>query len=305
MRIFVPGSIGNVGPGFDVLGLAVEGLGDIVEVELTGGPAEVRAITGRDAELVPLESDKNCAVVAAIALLERRGIDRRPIVTIERGLPISGGLGASAAASVGGAVAAAAAAGVEATRVEIMQAALCGESLVAGRHLDNIAPSLFGGLTIARSVDPPDVVEVPLGADWPLALVTPPLRINTRDARRVLPESLPQADWVKQSAQTAALVAAFASGSPELARRALVDPYAEPRRSALIPGFDAAKKAALDQGALGCSISGAGPTIFALCQDVATATKVAAAMATAFDPTAVTHVGPIARQGARPVASSV
>lgn len=303
-RIFVPGSIGNVGPGFDVLGLAVDGLGDSIEVELTSGAAEVRAITGRDAELVPSEPEKNCAVVAAVALLEQKGIDRRPIISIERGLPLSGGLGASAAASVGGAVAAAAAAGIEATPVELMQAALCGECLVAGRHLDNIAPSLFGGLTISRTIDPPDVVEVPLGADWMLALVTPQLRINTREARQVLPDSLSQADWVKQSAQTAALVTAFFTGSTELLRRALVDSYAEPRRSALIPGFDAAKHAALDHGALGCSISGAGPTIFALCEDESIATKVAAAMSAVFGPTATTHVGAIATQGARPIESS-
>jgi homoserine kinase len=297
--VAVPASVGNVGPGFDILGLAVDGLADTVTVELTAGEESVRAVTGRDAEMVPLDPSKNCASAAARALLARFGIDRNAVISIDRQLPISGGLGASAAASVGGAVAAAIAANVEACPEDLLEAAVAGESLVAGRHLDNVAPALFGGLTLVRSVDPPDVVEVPLAADWWLALATPELQINTRNARAVLPASLAQAEWVAQSAQAAALVVAFTVGDGALARRALVDHYAEVRRAPLIPGFGDAKAAALEAGALGCSISGAGPTLFALCESEERAGGTAAAMAAAFDPVAKTHVGRIAKAGAR------
>lgn len=299
--VAVAASIGNVGPGFDILGLAVDGLADSITVELSVGEPLVREVTGRDAELVPLDPSSNSASASAQALLRRFGISRSPVVSIDRQLPISGGLGASAAASVGGAVAAAIAANVEATREDLLDAALAGESLVAGRHLDNIAPALLGGLTLVRSVEPPDVIEVPVASDWWLALATPELRINTRDARAALPKSLPEADWVAQAAQTAALVVAFCTGDRALARRALVDPYAEVRRAHLIPGFDRAKAAALEAGALGCSISGAGPTLFALCETKGCAEDVAAAMAASFSPVAATHVGRIAQTGVKPL----
>ena len=143
---FAPGSIGNVGPGFDVLGLAIEGLGDRVTVELTDGEARIDAITGVDAAHVPLDPQRNAAAIAAIAWLRAHGDARNPIVTIDKGLPLSGGLGGSAASSVAGAFAAALAMGSETAPNELAAAALQGEMMVAGEHLDNIAPSILGGL---------------------------------------------------------------------------------------------------------------------------------------------------------------
>src|SRR5690606_11583146 len=146
-------------------------------------------------------------------------------------------------------------------------------------HLDNIAPSFFGGLCVCFGVDPPRVAKVPLGAKWWVALVTPGVRMATKEARSLLPSSLSQSDWTHQMGLTAALITAFATGDGDLAKQSLNDPYAEPRRKTQIPHFDAAKKAALKAGAFGASISGAGPTIFALCQNQETALVCADAMA--------------------------
>jgi len=299
---FAPGSIGNVGPGFDVLGLAIETLGDRVTVELTDGDSRIEEITGLHASLVPFDPSRNAAAIAAIAWLRAHGESRNVIVTIHKGLPLAGGLGGSAASSVAGAYAAALAMGSNPTPLEIAAAALQGEMSVAGEHLDNIAPSILGGLALSRSVRPIDIVALTVAADWRLALVSPDVRIQTRAAREVLPSTSGRAVWVQQMANTAGVVHAFATGDGDLLRRALDDRYAEPRRAALIPHFNAVKRAAIDAGAFACTISGSGPTLAAICEDDGTATRVGEAMQRAFEqvPSAA-HVSPIARQGVRAV----
>ncbi|HXA18294.1 MAG TPA: homoserine kinase [Thermoanaerobaculia bacterium] len=299
---FAPGSIGNVGPGFDVLGLAIEGLGDRVTVELTDGDARIDAIIGVDAAHVPLDPQRNAAAIAAIAWLRAHGDARNPIVTIEKGLPLSGGLGGSAASSVAGAFAAALAMGSETAPNELAAAALQGEMMVAGEHLDNIAPSILGGLALSRSVRPIDIVALTVMADWRLALVTPDGRIETKAAREVLPSTSGRAVWVQQMANTAGVLHAFATGDGELLRRALDDRYAEPRRAALIPHFNAVKRAATDAGAFACTISGSGPTLVAICEDDDAARRVARVMQKAFGQVgSVVNVSPIARRGVRAV----
>lgn len=296
-RAFAPGSIGNVGPGFDVLGLAVEGIGDTVTVELTKGAARIATITGRDAELVPRDPDRNCASIAAHAHLRPYGY--RAIVTIDKGLPLAGGMGGSAASSVAGAYAAALALGQSPVIADVLAAALEGEAAVAGRHLDNIAPSTVGGLALSRSIDPIDVIKLPVMADWWIALVTPRVRIQTKEARALLPDQTPRAEWIQQMANTTALAHAFAIADGALLKRALDDRYAEPRRAPLIPRFADVKRAALDAGAFGCSISGSGPTLFAVAPDERAARECAAAMERAFGETASVHVGAIAKEGVR------
>ena len=296
---FAPGSIGNVGPGFDVLGLAVDGIGDTVTVELTDGEARVERITGRDAYLIPRDVETNVAAIAAMAFLIDAGIDKRPIVSIHKGLAYAGGMGGSAASSVGGAYAAALAAGIEPNAHDVMRAALAGESAVAGRHLDNIAPSTVGGLALVRSVEPIDVVAIRAPEQWGIVLVTQHARIETKVARAILPMQWERAKWVQQMANTAALAHAFATGNAQLLRDALDDRYAEPLRAPLIPHFHEIKRAALDAGALGCSISGSGPTIFAITATVDQ--RVADAMTAVIPGHADVHVGKIAQRGVRPV----
>lgn len=296
--VFAPGSIGNVGPGFDVLGLAVDGIGDRVTVELTSGKARVADVTGRDADLVPRDPAKNVASIAAAAWLRDAKIDMRAIVMIDKGLALAGGMGGSAASSVGGAFAASVAAGRPFDPQAIMTAALEAEATVAGRHLDNIAPCVVGGLALVRSVDPVDVVAIPVAANWGIVLLTPHVRIQTKAARAILPELWDRASWIQQMANTAALLHAFATGDESLVLRSLDDLYAEPVRAGLIPNFREVKRAALDAGALGCSISGSGPTIFAITR--ALDARCADAMKRAMrDVACDVHIGPIAREGVR------
>lgn len=299
---FAPATVGNVGPGFDVLGLAVDGLGDVCQVELLEGGEDELVVTGRDAEAVPREPWKNCAAVAARSLLDASGFRGSFRIRLEKGLPLAGGLGGSGASSVAGAVAAAGALGFDlrTMRSQILDAALAGEGAAAGRILDNVAPCLLGGLVICRSTDPVDVVPVRVAADWFVALVTPAVRVETRAARAVLPESWDRASWVRQMANVAALALAFAEGDADLVRRSLDDRYAEPRRAPLIPRFSQVKAAALAAGALGCSISGSGPTVFAIAATRAEAERCGKQMQEAFGTIGSTnHVGAIARVGAR------
>lgn len=297
-KVFAPASIGNVGPGFDVLGLCVPDLGDIIEVKLDGSK-DLITVSGRDAELVPTDPEKNCAYIAAKSLLNKRGITNCIQIHIDRKLPLSGGLGASAASSVGGALAAAYEAKIEFNEKEILQAALDGEESVAGRHLDNLAPCLLGGFCIVSSVDPIETIVIPPPNDLWVAVVTPNIKIRTKDSRQVLSPSLETHIWTKQMAKTAALVAAFALNDRKAMKFGLIDYFAEPARSSLIPNFDPVKKAALDHGALGCSISGAGPTVFAICDDKETAEKVKNQMIKAFEPNdSRGHVSNVNNQGA-------
>jgi homoserine kinase len=299
--VFAPGSIGNVGPGFDVLGLAVDGIGDRVTVELTDGAAEVRGVTGVDADLSPREPSRNVASIAAQAWLRGAGIASKTIVSMEKGLRLAGGLGGSAASSVAGAYAAALAAGAKPATDDIITAALEGEATVAGRHLDNIAPSVCGGLTLVRSIEPLDIVRVRGPQNWMVVLVTPDVRIETKAARALLPDTWERSSWTQQMANTAALLHAFATGDAALARRSLSDAYAEPRRAALIPRFHETKQAALEAGAIGCSISGSGPTIFALVM-AGDAERCRDAMQDAMaDVRCEIRVARIATEGARPV----
>lgn len=301
---FAPGSIGNVGPGFDVLGLAVEGIGDRVTVELTDGVSRVAGVTGRDADLVPRDAARNCAAIAAIAWLRAHGDEHNVVVTIDKGLPLAGGLGGSAASSVAGAYAAAIAlhgAAFVPPSIELITAALEGETAVAGRHLDNIAAAVLGGLALSRFVDPIDVVAIHVREPWWVAVATPDVRIETRAARAILPEAWPQRMWVQQMANTTALAHAFECGDGELLSRALDDRYAEPLRANLIPRFLDVKRAAVLAGAFGCSISGSGPTLFAIAADETIARGCADAMQRAFENIrSTTHAGPIAKKGARP-----
>ena len=314
-RVLVPATFGNVGPGFDVLGLAIDGLGDFFTVELVDPGAaiagrdstpidprfqsRIAAVTGRDAALIPRDVESNCTAIAALSLLRLLGDERAVRVTIERRLPVSGGLGGSAAASVGGALAALFATGRKADDSVVLHAALDGEERVAGRHLDNIAPAFFGGLCVCRAASPPDAVRVPVRGDWWITVVTSTQKLETKAARAVLPDSVSRSEMVKQMAHTSAVIAAFATGDYELLRRALVDPFAEPRRAPLIERFAPVKAAALGAGALGCSISGAGPTLFALSPSQAVAERCRAAMVAAFHPLAAEgHVGAVAAQGA-------
>jgi homoserine kinase len=299
--VFAPASIGNVGPGFDVLGLAVDGLGDLVSVTLVDGPSRVASVRGCDAALVPRDPSTNAASIAARTLLDRAGDRRGAVVRLVKGMAVAGGLGGSAASAVGGALAAAIALGLGGERRLVLEAALAGESAVAGRHLDNVAPCLLGGLALVRSVDPIDVVSLPVRARWWVVLFTPHVRIATRRARKILPAKVGREVWVPQMANALGLAHAFATADAALLSRSLDDRFAEPARARLVPRFREIKAAALGAGAIGCSLSGSGPTLFAIVRDERAARAAAAAMKRALGSASGSsvHVGRISRKGAR------
>lgn len=301
-KVFAPGSIGNVGPGFDVLGLAIGGLGVTVSIEPDNEGPKIAEITGRDAGDLPEDVDRNAAALAAILLYDKAGFKPLFRMSMENGLPFSGGLGGSATAAVAGAAAALLSLGRDFDPKPIMRCALEAEEMLSGRHLDNIAASMFGGLTLTRDVESLDVVKVPVAAPWHIALLTPRVRVATKQARSILPETWARSLWTRQMAQTAALVLAFSTGDKDLLSRALEDGFAEPLRAGLIPNFKEIKQAALDAGAYGCSISGSGPTLFAITGDAVTARLALAAMGKAAggDP-ALFHECAIGEKGLRPL----
>lgn len=281
VRAYAPGGIGNIGPGLDILGCALTGAGDIVEATRTSGRGvHVRAAGHPE---LPNDSSRHSSAIAALAVL--RMADREDVglsLDVHKGLPLAGGQGGSAASAVAGALAANAILGAPLGTHALLEAALEAESRVAGRHADNIAPILLGGIVLVRSVDPLDVVSLPVPAALRVVLVEPAQRLATKDARAVLPASVDRATALQQAANVAAMVAAFSSGDLSLLGRAIDDRIAEPARTPLLHGFAEAKAAALAAGALGCSISGAGPTSFAFAADDASAERIATAMAEAY-----------------------
>ncbi|MGH7528058.1 MAG: homoserine kinase, partial [Gemmatimonadales bacterium] len=222
---FAPGSIGNVGPGLDILGLAVAGLGDTVRAEWTEQPG-LHILDPGHAEL-PAQADQHTAGVAAREIIGRVGrerIGRRGIgLSVRKGLALSGGQGGSAASAVAGAVAVNALLGEPLARSELIGACLAAEEAVAGRHADNVAPSLLGGVILIRSMDPLDLVRLPVPSDLYVVLARPEQRMRTAEARSVLPREIPRAVALHQAAQVGAVVAALASGDYALLGRAIDD----------------------------------------------------------------------------------
>ena len=303
---FAPGGVGNVGPGLDILGLAVEGDGDSVRAEWST-TAGISILDPGHPDL-PRESNRHTAALAGSAVIERAG-DRRLekagiALSVCKGLPLSGGQGGSAASAVAGAVAVNALLGNPLDRETLLEACLSAEESVSGRHADNVAPSLFGGIVLVRSLNPLDLIQLPVPDELRVVLVRPNQQLRTAEARAVLPQNISRELALYQAAQVGAMVAALASGDYALLGRAIDDRIAEPARTRLLPGFAEAKRAALKAGALGSSISGAGPTAFALARGDETAQLVSEAMTAAYAANGFSSQARIARvdrRGARVV----
>ncbi len=282
VRVFVPGSIGNVGPGLDILGLAVRGLGDTVRAErIPGGRVEIREAGHPD---LPKAAGRHSSAIAARAAIRLAGQTGQVgmAISLEKGLPLSGGQGGSAASAVAGAVAANVLMGSPLGADGLLLAALAAEAQVAGRHLDNIAPALLGGLVLIRSLDPLDVVCLPTPTRMHIVLAKPDYQLATKRGRALLPNTVDRATALHQAATVAAMVAAAYRNDLPLFGRSIDDRIAEPARAPSLPGFAAAKRAALRAGALGCSISGSGPTVFAITASRRTAAAVGVAIRRAY-----------------------
>jgi homoserine kinase len=301
---FAPGGIGNLGPGLDILGLALAGAGDTVKAEWSDVPG-ISILDSGHPDL-PQDPARHTAGLAARAVLTLSGY--RPTretgiaLTVSKGLPLAGGQGGSAASAVASAVAVNGLLGNPLLPHQLVAACLTAEETVSGRHADNIAPSLFGGIVLIRSLEPLDLVQLPVPDELWVVIVRPDQRLRTSQARSVLPQVLPLGLALHQAAQVGAVVAALASGDYGLLGRAIDDRIAEPARAGLLPGFAAAKLAALTAGALGSSISGAGPSAFALTRGPSIGQRVADAMITAYRThglQAEARIGRVDLQGAR------
>ncbi|HLT91955.1 MAG TPA: homoserine kinase [Woeseiaceae bacterium] len=302
---FAPASIGNVAVGFDMLGLAVAGVGDTVTARRTSGRGvRVAAVLDRDGEPHPElagADGRNTASIAAAALWEAHGAGGLELV-VEKGIPLESGMGSSAASAVAAVVAANALLERPLAQEALLPFALEGERFASGSvHADNVAPSLLGGLVLCPVRLLPRAVRIATPAGVSSVLLHPELRVDTASARRSLARSVEMAQWLEQQGCLAAFIAACEHGEVALIGETLRDVIIEPQRAARVPPFAAVKAAALEAGALGCSLSGSGPSIFALCED-ARASAVAGAMAAACRETGVdceTWISPMDAPGAR------
>lgn len=269
IRVFAPGTSANLGPGFDTLGLALEGisrpLGDTVSARRVPTRGIRILSVGGTGESIPLDPAKNAVAISAQAVIDAHTPgDQGLELKIEKGLPVSSGLGGSAASACAGALAAAEAFGLKLSLPEMLTASLAGEAAVAGHHLDNIAPCLMGGVTLVRDTDSRDVIRLPAPACLRIVVAVPPEKLDTRRAREVLKKEVPLATAVAQWANVGALVSALYENDLERMGRAMIDQVASPYRLPLMKYGQVLQDAALAAGAFGSSISGAGPTIFAI-----------------------------------------
>jgi len=297
---YAPGSTSNVGPGFDCLGIAVAGMGDRV-VAARAGDAGVRVLSVSDPR-IPCDPRRNTAALAAADVLRRAGASGVGLeLRVEKGLPLSGGLGGSAASAVAGASAANALLGGPLGPEELLHAALEAEAVVAGRHPDNAAPSLLGGAILILGIEPLRWARLTVHPSLRLVFATPAYGVETARARAVLPASVPRVDAVGQASALAGLVLGLERADGALLRAAMVDRVAEPSRIPLYPGYARAREAALASGAWGVAVSGAGPTLLAIAPE-ASAAAIGSAVVAAYGEAGVEarlHVAGVDARGAR------
>ena len=281
---FAPASMGNVGCGFDILGLAFEEPGDTVIVEPRDEPgAVIAAITGDGGQL-PRDPAKNSATVAANSVLKLLGARHGVSITLHKELPLASGLGSSAASAVAAAVAVDALFGMPLTLPQLLPACLDGEAAVSGYHPDNVGPSLLGGITLITGTHISEIRRLPVPDNLHCALVTPGIAVPTSLARAVLPKMVPLAQLVAQTGAVARLVDALHRGDLDVVAAAMEsDSIIEPARAHLMPLLAEARAAAKRAGALALVISGAGPTLCAVCDTAPTACRVAGAMSALYN----------------------
>jgi homoserine kinase len=279
---FAPASVGNVAVGFDVLGYSASFAGDRVRaVRTEARGVRIAAVTGVVMNL-PLEFERNTAGMAVAALAEALDLGFGFELTIDKGIPLGSGLGGSAASAVAAVVAANALLDDPLDNLRLLQFAMRGEEVASGSaHIDNIAPSLYGGLVLSVGIDNPHIKQIPVPSIVRSVLVRPHRILETRGARAILGRTVTLSDVIWQQANLAGFVTGCFTADLPLIAASLEDVLIEPQRKSLIPGFQDVKDAAMSRGALGCSISGAGPAMFAWVEEVK-ADEVRAAMVEAF-----------------------
>lgn len=279
---FAPASIGNVGVGFDMLGLALEGIGDRVQARRVSEPgirvAEVRGIDGELHPYLSTDPDQNTASIAARSLWDAAGRDDGIELKVWKGVPLQSGMGSSAASAVAAVVAVNALLDAPRPAEQLLVHALEGEQYASGGlHADNVAPSLVGGLVFCPASLLPRIVRLAVPDGVSAVLLHPELQVNTAHARRALPRGVSREAWLEQQSYLAGFIMACAMNDLDLMRATLKDVIIEPQRAESVSCFADVKEAALRAGALGCSLSGSGPSVFALVETPA-ANNLASAM---------------------------
>lgn len=281
VKVYAPATIANVGPGFDILGLAIDAPGDIITATRT----EEKGVSFRikhDITGLP-NGKKNVAAHVASCILDVFNPPFGISLILDKKMPLGSGLGSSGASCAAAACAVNALLPSPLPRHELVAFAAEGERLATGSaHADNVAPSLLGGICLIRSYDPLEVIELPYNNCFYWVVVHPQLVIKTRDARRALPKTIPLTTALKQSGNLATLITGLESGNAHLVANALIDEIAEPVRSSLIPGYDVIKQSALESGAIGFSISGSGPSVFAIAATLDDASRIAKVIESGF-----------------------
>lgn len=279
IKVFAPATVANVACGFDVLGFALESPGDELELTVTEEPGIIITDIEGDKGQLPRDPARNSATVAIHQYMEAVEAPFGISVKIFKNMPGGSGLGSSAASAVAGVFAINEICGRRMSRMDMMPFLLHAEYVACGSAIaDNVASSLFGGFILVRSYEPLEIVPIPTPDELFAAVIYPHLTVLTKEAREMLPKEIPLAHSLRQSANLGGLLIGLMNSDYDLIGRSLVDYIAEPYRSRLIPGFFDMKKAAMDAGALGGSISGSGPSVFTLCKGKETAGKAAAAM---------------------------
>lgn len=303
IKVFCPATIANISCGFDVLGVALDSVGDemvVRKIEEKG--IKISKIYG---QALPMETHRNVAGVAGLAFLLASDYQGGFEIEIIKKIKPGSGIGSSAASAAGAVWAMNRLLGNPFHHTQLVQFAMEGERLASDvAHADNVAPALFGGFTLVRSYDPLDIVPIPAPRDLFATIIHPQIEIKTSDSRKILKTTISMETAIKQWGNVGGLVAGLLKEDYELIGRSLVDHIVEPIRSILIPGFDEVKKASLDAGALGSGISGSGPSIFAMSKGHDTALKVGEAMKTVYEKIGIDyeiHVSKINMDGVRPV----
>lgn len=265
VKTFAPATVANVSCGFDILGFAIDAMGDVVEVRERNEPGlQVVSITG-DGGRLPFEAEKNTCAVAIKAMLDELGQDIGMEIYLEKGLPLGSGMGSSAASAVAALVAANSLLGEPFEKKQLLPFAMVAEKVACGAgHADNVAPSLLGGFVLIRDYHPLDVIKLHVPEGLHCTLLHPHFELKTSDSRSVLRDNVSLKHSTIQSGNVAGLIAGLFQEDFELIGRSLRDVIAEPYRATLIPGFYEVKEAVKAAGALGMGISGSGPTLFAL-----------------------------------------
>ena len=282
IKIFCPATIANISCGFDVLGLCLETIGDEMIIRKSDVKGiKIIKIVGAD---LPLETSKNVAGVAALALLEAIDYEFGFDIEIYKNIKAGSGIGSSAASAAGAVFGINELIGKPFTRKELVAFAMKGEAIASGsEHADNVAPAILGGITLVRSYTPLDIIKIESPSELYATVIHPQIELKTSEMRAVLQPMVSLKSAIVQWGNLGGLIAGFYTSDYELIGRSLHDEIVEPLRGPFIPKFDIIKKVALENGALGSGISGSGPSIFALSKGIETANRIAKAMSVVYD----------------------